>query len=173
MKAWANSLGEVTYPLVSDFWPHGEIAQRYGVLRGEGMSERAIFLIDTAGVIRYIDIHDIDTQPENAVLFEEIAKIEPELAKKLKAETLPPDPLPHGGIVMYCTPWCPDCKRAREWLKEKNLPYKEVNIHANHLGANAVKGWTGGPLTTPTFDIDGQIVIDFDAPKLKEILGVD
>lgn len=170
MKAWSDSLGGITYPLLSDFWPHGDVAKLYGILRSEGHSERAIFLIDARGFIRYIDVHDIDSQPVNAVLFAEIAKLEPELAQKLRDETPPPDPLPHGGIVMYCTPWCPDCKRARVWLKEHQLPYREINIHTNTLGAEAVKQWTGGNLTTPTFDIDGKIVIDFDENQLNSIL---
>jgi alkyl hydroperoxide reductase subunit AhpC len=41
----------------------------YGVLRSEGYSERAIFILDKNGFIRYIDIHDIDQQPSNEELF--------------------------------------------------------------------------------------------------------
>ena len=74
LQAWAESLTGINYPLLSDFWPHGEVARRYGVLRQEGYSERAIFIIDAEGIIRYIDIHDIDDQPDNNVLFSEVAK---------------------------------------------------------------------------------------------------
>jgi len=63
LKAWADSLGGIHYPLLSDFWPHGKISETYGVLRPqEGRSERAIFVIDKQGIIRHIDIHDIDLQ---------------------------------------------------------------------------------------------------------------
>ena len=66
IKAWANNLGGINYPLLSDFWPHGEVALKYGVFRPhEGRSERALFVIDKQGVIQYIDIHDIDEQPDN------------------------------------------------------------------------------------------------------------
>ncbi len=75
LKAWANSLGGIHFPLLSDFWPHGQVAQQYGVFRSEGHSERAIFILDTEGIIRYIDIHDIDDQPSNDVLFAELAHI--------------------------------------------------------------------------------------------------
>ncbi len=61
--AWAKSMGGLSYPLLSDFFPHGHVSLQYGVLRGDGMSERAIFVIDRSGVIRYIDIHDISKQP--------------------------------------------------------------------------------------------------------------
>jgi len=60
IQAWADSLGGIHYPLLSDFWPHGAVAKKYGVLRVEGYAERAIFIIDKIGIIRYIDIHDID-----------------------------------------------------------------------------------------------------------------
>ena len=63
-------------PLLSDFWPHGEVAQRYGVLRKEGYSERALFIVDKEGIIRYIDIHNIDDQPENQELFDVLKGLE-------------------------------------------------------------------------------------------------
>jgi len=168
LKAWADSLGGITYPLLSDFWPHGEIAVKYGVLRAEGYTERAIFIIDKEGVIRYIDIHDIDQQPDNDILFTELEKLNPQLAAKI----VPPQPqeLPHGGVVMYCTAWCPDCKRARIWLKANDIPYTEVDV-TTYPGANKqVRQWANGNLTTPTFDIDGTIVVDFDQEKLTKIL---
>ena len=74
-KGWADSLGGISYPLLSDFWPHGMVALKYNVLRGEGMAERAIVIIDKEGIVRYIDVHDIGDQPKNSVLFEELAKI--------------------------------------------------------------------------------------------------
>ncbi len=61
--AWQESLGSLDYPLLSDFWPHGDVAARYGVLREEGFTERTIIGIDKSGVIRYIDVHDISDLP--------------------------------------------------------------------------------------------------------------
>ncbi len=54
--AWQKKdIGWVSFPLGSDFWPHGEVAIKYGVLReGDpvpGISERAVFIIDKQGVI--------------------------------------------------------------------------------------------------------------------------
>lgn len=73
--AWAESLGVENVPLLSDFWPHGEVAQSYGVLRPEGYTERAIFIVDKEGTIRYIDIHDIDDQPDNEELFKALREL--------------------------------------------------------------------------------------------------
>ena len=69
-EAWQKSVGGITYPLLSDFWPHGGVSQQYGVLCDEGMSERALFIIDKEGVIRWIDVHPIGEQPDNDELFE-------------------------------------------------------------------------------------------------------
>jgi alkyl hydroperoxide reductase subunit AhpC len=74
-KAWAASLGGISYPLLSDFYPHGAVAEKFGVLRAEGMSERAIFIIDKQGVVRFIDVHNIGEQPDEAEIFEELAKL--------------------------------------------------------------------------------------------------
>jgi len=61
--AWTNQMGQLWFPVLSDFWPHGAVAKKYGVLRSEGVSERALFVIDKKGVIRYIDVHDINKRP--------------------------------------------------------------------------------------------------------------
>ena len=73
--AWAKEIGGVSFPLLSDFFPHGEVAKKYGVLRAEGMPERALFIIDKHGVVRYVDVHDIKEQPDENALFEELEKI--------------------------------------------------------------------------------------------------
>jgi len=74
-KAWANSMGGISYPLLSDFWPHGFVAVKYGVLRSEGITERALFVIDKKGIVRYKDIHPIGDQPKNNELFQALKKI--------------------------------------------------------------------------------------------------
>jgi alkyl hydroperoxide reductase subunit AhpC len=73
--AWAEQLGGIGYPLLSDFYPHGAVAQQYGVLRPEGMAERALFLIDREGVVRYIDVHTISEVPDEEALFEQLAAL--------------------------------------------------------------------------------------------------
>jgi peroxiredoxin len=74
LKAWAESLGGISFPLLSDFSPQGSVAKKYGVRRKEGFSERAIFVLDKYGIIRYIDIHDIKDRPKNKILFAELKK---------------------------------------------------------------------------------------------------
>lgn len=70
--AWTQQMGGTWFPVLSDFWPHGAVAAKYGVLRSSGVSERALFVIDKAGVIRYIDVHDINERPNLEVLIREL-----------------------------------------------------------------------------------------------------
>jgi peroxiredoxin (alkyl hydroperoxide reductase subunit C) len=63
LYAWTNQMGQLWFPVLSDFWPHGAVAKKYGVLRSSGVSERALFVIDKKGMIRYIDVHDINKRP--------------------------------------------------------------------------------------------------------------
>jgi peroxiredoxin len=73
--AWTNQMGELWFPVLSDFWPHGKVADTYGVLRSDGTSERAIFIIDKDGIIRYINVNDINKRPPLEDLIEELGKL--------------------------------------------------------------------------------------------------
>lgn len=77
--AWAKSLGGISFDLLSDFYPHGAVAQQYGVLRPEGFAERSIFLVDTDGRIIWARKYDIGEQPEARELLE---ALEQELRNK-------------------------------------------------------------------------------------------
>ena len=74
--AWAKSLGGLSYDLLSDFEPKGEVARAFGAYReADGISERAIFIVDKEGRVAYKDIHDIGDQPDNEDLFEVLRKL--------------------------------------------------------------------------------------------------
>jgi peroxiredoxin len=73
--AWAESLGGISFDLLSDFYPHGAVSEQYGVLRPEGFPVRAIFLVDTAGRIAWMKHYDIDEQPETRELLAELEKV--------------------------------------------------------------------------------------------------
>jgi mycoredoxin-dependent peroxiredoxin len=52
-KVWATQSG-FTFPLLSDFWPHGAVAQAYGVFNADaGFANRGTFAVDRAGVVRF------------------------------------------------------------------------------------------------------------------------
>jgi len=73
--AWAKSVGGLSIPLMSDYWPHGAVAERYGVLSKRGYAERAVFLIDKQGIIRYIEVVDPAEMPDNIALFRHLAEL--------------------------------------------------------------------------------------------------
>ena len=75
LQAWAKGLN-TSFPVLSDFWPHGHVALLYDVLRSEGIAERAIFVIDKEGIVRYIDIHDINDDPGMNAILKTLEEIE-------------------------------------------------------------------------------------------------
>jgi len=74
--AWTNQMGALWFPVLSDFWPHGAVADRYGVLRSDGISERALFVIDKKGIIQYIGVGNINKRPRLETLVRELEKLE-------------------------------------------------------------------------------------------------
>ncbi|MCK4572302.1 peroxiredoxin [candidate division WOR-3 bacterium] len=71
-KAWAGELGIESTRLLSDFWPHGEVAKKFGVFREkEGFSERANIIIDENGKVIFTKVYDINQLPD----IEEIIQI--------------------------------------------------------------------------------------------------
>ncbi len=173
LQAWADSLGGISYPLLSDFWPHGSTAEQYGVLRSpDGFSERAIFVIDAQGYIRHIEVYPLDQQPDNDALRQILSSLTPLSTPKIAtpSQSAADEELPKGGIIIYCARWCKDCKRARAWMDEHNLEYVEVDIDYHPAARAQLRKWANGALVTPTIDVDGTIVIDFNVPELEKAL---
>jgi peroxiredoxin len=74
--AWAKSLGGLSYDLLSDFEPKGEVARAYGAYRhADGISGRALFIVDKEGRVAYKSIHDLGDQPDNEDLFDVLRKL--------------------------------------------------------------------------------------------------
>jgi peroxiredoxin len=74
--AWAKSLGIERTLLLSDFWPHGQVAQAYGVLRPHGFTERATFIVDKTGKIRFMRIYDLNELPSHQEIFDALREID-------------------------------------------------------------------------------------------------
>lgn len=73
--AWVKEMGGLNFTVLSDFWPHGEVAEKYGILRSDGTSERAIVIIDKQGIIRFVHVNDINRRPDLGVLIRELGKL--------------------------------------------------------------------------------------------------
>ena len=64
LYAWTKQMGKLWFPVLSDFWPHGAVAELYGVLRTDGVSERALIFIDREGIISDVQVSDINKRPD-------------------------------------------------------------------------------------------------------------
>jgi mycoredoxin-dependent peroxiredoxin len=66
------------FPLLSDFWPHGAVAQRYGVFNERtGFANRGTFLVDTDGIVRFAEMNQPGEGRDAQVWLDEIAKLAP------------------------------------------------------------------------------------------------
>jgi alkyl hydroperoxide reductase subunit AhpC len=77
--AWQEkSIGWQDFPMASDYWPHGGVAQQYGILReGEplpGINERAVFIVDKEGKIAFSRVYELGQEPDYEELVSELSK---------------------------------------------------------------------------------------------------
>jgi peroxiredoxin (alkyl hydroperoxide reductase subunit C) len=75
LHAWTRQMGEIWFPVLSDFWPHGAVADTYGVLRSNGTTERALIIIDKEGIIRDILVEDINIRPPLDFIVQALTRI--------------------------------------------------------------------------------------------------
>ena len=74
--AWAKALGIDSIDLLSDNYPYGDVARKYGVFREQdGISDRALFVVDKSGRIAWAKVYDIPEQPSNQELFDALATL--------------------------------------------------------------------------------------------------
>mgnify|MGYP001567981067 FL=1 len=76
-----------------------------------------------------------------------------------------------ANVTVYSTPTCPWCKRAKQFLDANKVAYKDLNV-ASDVFARKKMVEKSGQLGVPVLDVDGQIVIGYDEPKLKELLKI-
>jgi peroxiredoxin len=75
LKAWSNQQG-YDFPLLADFWPHGKVAQDYGVFNDKaGIANRGTFLVDTAGVIRFAEMNQAGAARDQTVWKQALAAL--------------------------------------------------------------------------------------------------
>jgi peroxiredoxin (alkyl hydroperoxide reductase subunit C) len=75
LNAWGKSMN-TSYPLLSDFYPQGNVVDQYGLRNPLGMSNRAVIVVDKEGVIRFVEVQDSPgNMPDNENLFEVLRKL--------------------------------------------------------------------------------------------------
>ena len=83
--AWQKyETGVLSYPIGSDFYPHGAVAGKFGIFRSQdplaGINERAVFVINKQGEIVYSRVYDLGDIPDNEEVFAALKKMQ-EVAK--------------------------------------------------------------------------------------------
>jgi glutaredoxin 3 len=74
-------------------------------------------------------------------------------------------------IIIYSTPTCPFCIRAKQFLKDNNIAFEDVDVSSNEQAASVMIE-KSGQMGVPVLDIDGQVIVGFDKEKIKNALGL-
>lgn len=79
-----------------------------------------------------------------------------------------------GPITIYGTTWCPDCWRAKSFLKKRGLSFREVDIEVDPSAEEVVLKANNGKRMVPTLEVDGRYFAcsPFDAEQLAEELNI-
>jgi len=73
-------------------------------------------------------------------------------------------------VTVYSTPTCPYCVMAKNYLKEKNIPYEDIDVSANPAKAREMIQ-KSGQRGVPVIDIDGNIIIGFDRNRIDQLIS--
>ena len=73
------------------------------------------------------------------------------------------------AVKIYTTPTCPWCKKTKEFFKENNIEYEEMDVTANQEAQKEMID-KSGQMGVPVIDIDGEIIVGYDVDKLKKAL---
>jgi len=74
-------------------------------------------------------------------------------------------------IKVYSTPTCPYCHMAKQYLKENNVEFEDIDVLASQAAAQEMIN-KSGQMGVPVLDIDGTIVIGFNKQKISELLKI-
>ncbi len=76
LHSWVLAMEGLWFPVLSDFWPHGQTAKSYGLLRTDGTTERALIFIDKQGLIRFIHVEDINIRPPLEIVMQGLQSLQ-------------------------------------------------------------------------------------------------
>ena len=74
-------------------------------------------------------------------------------------------------VKVYSTPSCPWCKAAKDFLKNNNIPFEDIDVSLDQTKAQEMI-LKSGQMGVPVIEIDDKIVIGFNKPLLEEFLGL-
>ncbi|MBI1971313.1 MAG: glutaredoxin family protein [Candidatus Wildermuthbacteria bacterium] len=74
-------------------------------------------------------------------------------------------------VTIYTTPTCVYCKAAKAFFAENNVAYEEKDV-AKDAAARDEMVKKSGMLAVPVIDVNGNVIVGFDKPKLSQLLGI-
>lgn len=76
------------------------------------------------------------------------------------------------NVKVHSTKFCPYCKMVKEFLKERDIPFEDIDVQENQEAAREMiekSGQTG----VPVIEIDGQMIIGFNVEQMKKLLRLE
>ncbi len=74
-------------------------------------------------------------------------------------------------VIVYTTPHCPWCAAVKEYLRERDIPFTEIDVSEDRQAAMEMVE-KSGQMGVPVIEIDGEIVVGFDKERLDYLLGL-
>jgi glutaredoxin-like YruB-family protein len=78
---------------------------------------------------------------------------------------------PRHRVLIFTTPTCPWCRRAKEYLRQRGVSFREVDVSRDPAAARDLLRRTG-QVGVPVIEIDGRPVVGFDRPRIDALLGL-
>ena len=75
------------------------------------------------------------------------------------------------NVVVYSTPTCPFCVRAKQYLKDNNIQFEDIDVSENEEKAQEMIK-KSGQMGVPVIEIGGKFIVGFDKDKIKEALVI-
>ena len=75
------------------------------------------------------------------------------------------------NVRVFSTKFCPYCKMAKDFLKEKKIPFEDIDVQEDQSAAKEMME-KSGQVGVPVIEIDGQMVIGFDMSTIKKLLKI-
>lgn len=75
-------------------------------------------------------------------------------------------------VKVYSTPACPFCIRAKQFLKQNNIDFEDIDVSKDQEKAREMVE-KSGQIGVPVLDIDGEVIVGFDKNKIREILNLE
>ncbi len=74
-------------------------------------------------------------------------------------------------VIIFTTPTCTFCRKTKKYLRERGVPFKDVDVSRDPAAAHHIAR-RSGQQGVPVLDIGGKIVVGFDRPKIDKLLGL-